>query len=318
MFNNLKAIFSKNIFIFLFILFLMIAPFIFGLFYTRLFTRILIYGITALSLDLLVGYTGMASFGHGAFLGTGAYVVGILSFNGFESAGFAWPLAVFVSVLIATFVGFVSLRTKGMYFIMITMAFAQMFYYFFSSLEKYGGDDGFAMQSRNSLGIIDISDHLIFYYVVFSIFMLILILANFLVKSRFGIVIWGIKQNENKMKSLGYPVFKYKLVCFVIAGGIAGLAGALLANHGQYVSPALLHWTRSGELLVMVILGGLGSLIGPVIGAFTLLIAEEILSGFTKHWMIILGPLLLFVVLYGKKGIYGFINKRESRFYVGS
>jgi branched-chain amino acid transport system permease protein len=309
--SYLKIFFSKKGLLLVFFVFFMITPLIFSQFYTRLFTRILIYGIVALSLDLLVGYTGLVSFGHAAFLGIGAYIVGICSFHGFESAMFTWPLAVIVSALIAAFIGLISLRTKGMYFIMITMAFAQMFYYLFSSFGKYGGDDGFGMWSRNSLGVVDISEHSIFYYVVFLSFTLIFILAHFLVKSKFGRVLHGIKQNEEKMISLGYPVFRYKLVCFVIAGGIAGFAGVLLANHELYLSPALLHWTRSGDLLVMVILGGLGSLIGPVIGAFALLLTEEILSGYTKHWMIILGPLLLLVVLYGKKGIYGFVKKEH-------
>ena len=290
---------------------LLVVPLMFGPFYIRLLSRVLIYGIAALSLDLLVGYTGLVSFGHAAFLGIGAYVVGILSFHGVESALIAWPLAVLVSAATAAFVGFVSLRTRGMYFIMITMAFAQMFYYFFSSLETYGGDDGFAMTARSSLPGFSITDHVVFYYVILLITASVLILAGRLVKSRFGVVLQGIKQNEKKMISLGYPVLKYKLTCFVVAGSLAGLAGVLFANHGLYISPAELHWTRSGDLLVMVILGGIGSLVGPVLGAFTMLLMEEILSAYTKHWMIFLGPLLFLLVLYGKKGIYGFFRKER-------
>jgi branched-chain amino acid transport system permease protein len=301
---------KKGVVLFCLVL-LLIVPLIFGPFYIRLLSRVLIYGMAAMSLDLLVGYTGLVSFGHAAFLGIGAYVVGILCFHGVESALIAWPLAVLVSAVTATVVGLVSLRTRGMYFIMITMAFAQMFYYFFSSLETYGGDDGFAMTARNSFPGFSISDHVIFYYVILSVFGMIFFLAGRLVKSRFGVVLQGIKQNEKKMISLGYPVLKYKLACFVIAGSLTGLAGAFFANHGLYVSPAELHWTRSGDLLVMVILGGIGSLVGPILGAFTLLVAEEILSAYTKHWMIILGPFLLLLVLYAKKGIYGFIRKER-------
>ena len=304
-----KKIFSPRGIIFISLILLLIAPMIFGQFYIRLLTRVLIFGLAALSLDLLVGYTGLVSFGHAAFLGMGTYVVGILAFHGFGSAIIAWPLAVIISAATAAAIGLVSLRTRGMYFIMITMAFSQMFYYFFSSLQQYGGDDGFAMLSRNSLGFIDLNDHSIFYYVVLLGFSLVFFLTRLLVKSQFGTVLSGIKQNEGKMVSLGYPVFQYKLVCFIIAGSIAGLAGAFLANNSQYISPADLYWTRSGDLLVMVILGGIGSLTGPVIGAFALLVTEEILSAYTKHWMIILGPLLLLLVLYGKKGIYGLIKR---------
>jgi branched-chain amino acid transport system permease protein len=309
--NPLKTGFLPKIVICVILIGLLIVPIIFGQFYTRLITRVLIFGLAAISLDLLVGYTGLVSFGHAAFLGIGMYVVGILAFNGFEAAILAWPLAVVISGAVAAFIGFISLRTRGMYFIMITMAFAQMFYYFFSSLTQYGGDDGFAMLSRNSIGELNLNDHTVFYYVVVTGFLIAFYLSRMLVKSRFGFVLKGIKQNEEKMISLGYPVFQYKLVCFVIAGGIAGFAGALLANNAQYISPADIYWTRSGDLLVMVILGGIGSLIGPVIGAFTLLVTEEILSAYTKHWMIILGPLLLILVLYGKKGIYGMIKKER-------
>jgi branched-chain amino acid transport system permease protein len=310
--NPIKKAYSpKAIICILILIGLLIIPMISGQFYTRLITRVLIFGLAAISLDLLVGYTGLVSFGHAAFLGIGMYVVGILAFNGFEAAIVAWPLAVIISATVAAVIGFVSLRTRGMYFIMITMAFAQMFYYFFSSLTQYGGDDGFAMLSRNTIGPINLNDHAIFYYVVLMGFLIVFYLSQLLVKSRFGIVLKGIKQNEKKMISLGYPVFFYKLVCFVIAGGIAGLAGAFLANNALYISPADIYWTRSGDLLVMVILGGIGSLIGPVIGAFSLLVTEEVLSAYTKHWMIILGPLLLILVLYGKKGIYGMINKER-------
>lgn len=309
--NPLKTVFSQKVLIGIIFIFLLIMPVIFGPFYTRLLTRVLIFGLAAISLDLLVGYTGLVSFGHAAFLGVGMYVVGILALNGIETAILAWPLAVIISAAAAAVIGFVSLRTRGMYFIMITMAFAQMFYYFFSSLTQYGGDDGFAMLSRNAMGAINLNDHTVFYYVVVAGFLLVFYMARLLVKSRFGVVLRGIKQNEEKMISLGFPVFHYKLVCFVIAGGVAGLAGALLANNTLYISPADIYWTRSGDLLVMVILGGIGSLIGPVIGAFTLLVTEEILSAYTKHWMIILGPLLLILVLYGKKGIYGMIKKEH-------
>ncbi|RMF91501.1 MAG: branched-chain amino acid ABC transporter permease [Nitrospinota bacterium] len=283
-------------------------------FYTRLFTRIMIYAIVAISLDLILGYGGMVSFGHAAFFGVGAYTVGILSYHGVESGWIAWPLATLLAAGVAFVIGAISLRTSGVYFIMITLAFAQMLYYFFFSLEGYGGDDGLPLWSRNTFGgLIDIENHTVFYYVVFGILGLILFVSHRLVHSRFGMVIRGIRENERRMNSLGFPTFWYKLVCFVIAGGIAGLAGALIANHTLYVSPTLMHWTRSGDIIVMVILGGMGSLIGPLLGATTLLLAEDILSSFTEHWMILLGPLLVLMVLFAKGGIYGLLMGGKKR-----
>jgi branched-chain amino acid transport system permease protein len=277
-------------------------------FYTRLASRILIYALCAVSLDLILGFGGMVSLGHAAFLGIGAYTVGILSQHGVASAWLAWPAAVGLAALAAALIGLVSLRTTGAYFIMITLAFAQMIFYFFSSLESYGGDDGMALWARSSFGaLLDIDNHTVFLYLVLGILVLVLFVIHRLVRSPFGMVIQGIRQNETRMRSMGYATFRYKLVCFIIAGLIAGLAGALLANQDKYVSPALMHWTRSGEIMVMVILGGMGSLLGPVLGAAALLLAEEVLSGYTEHWMILLGPLLIGVVLFAKRGIFGMI-----------
>ena len=279
------------------------------LFYTRLFTRMMIYAIAALSLDLILGYGGMVSFGHAAFFGLGAYTVGILAQNGVESAFVAWPAAILVSVLIAAVIGAISLRTSGVYFIMITLAFAQMLYYFFFSLEQYGGSDGMPLPSRNTLaGLIDIGEHNTFYYLVLVIMLLILFVSRRMVQSRFGMVIQGVRENERRMRSLGFATFRYKLVCFVISAGIAGFAGALIANQTLYISPAFMHWTRSGDILVMVILGGMGSLFGPMLGAISLLLAEEVLSGFTDHWMIFVGPLLIIVGVFARRGIYGLLT----------
>ena len=280
-------------------------------FYTRLASRILIYGLCALSLDLILGYGGMVSFGHAAFLGVGAYTVGILAYHGIGSAWVAWPAAVLVAAISALLVGIISLRTTGAYFIMITLAFAQMFYYFFASLDTYGGDDGMAMATRNSFGsILDVSGNTAFFYLVLAILLGVLFLSSRLVNSHFGMVIRGSRENEQRMQSIGFATFRYKLVCFVIAGAVAGLAGALLANQSSYISPALLHWTRSGDIMIMVILGGMGSLIGPIFGAIGLLAAEEVLSQYTHHWMIIMGPLLIAVVLFAKGGIWGALVKK--------
>ena len=279
----------------------------------RLASRIFIYALCALSLDLILGYGGMVSLGHAAFFGVGAYTVGILSHHGIHSAWLAWPAAMGLSAVAAVVIGWVCLRTAGVYFIMITLAFTQMIYFFLSSLSAYGGDDGMAVASRNTFGhFFSIQDPVVFYYLVLGILLLALLVCSRLVNSRFGVVVRGIKENERRMRSIGFPVLRYKLVCFVVAGALAGLAGVLIANQSLYISPALVHWTRSGDILVMVILGGLGTLIGPILGAACLLLAEEILSGYTQHWMIILGPLLILVVLLGKSGLYGLIRRRAS------
>jgi branched-chain amino acid transport system permease protein len=194
-----------------------------------------------------------------------------------------------------------------MHFIMITLAFAQMLYYFFVSLEAYGGDDGISLFSRNTFAGLDLADDKQFYYLCLAALAAFLFFSYRLVHSRFGMVIRGCRENERRMRSLGFPTFRYRLVCFVIAGAGAGLAGALIANQTEYVSPGLMHWTRSGEILVMVLLGGMGTLFGPVLGAATLLLLEEILSIYTEHWMVCLGPFLILVVLFAKRGIYGLI-----------
>jgi branched-chain amino acid transport system permease protein len=287
-----------------------------------LFSRILIYALAAVSLDLMLGFGGMVSLGHAAFVGIGAYVIAILSLHGFEgtpviswpmtitgseSALLLWPAAVVLSSGAAAVIGALSLRTSGMHFIMITLAFAQMLYYFFVSLEVYGGDDGLSLFTRNTLPGVDLGDDRQFYYLCLAALAAFLFLSWRLIHSRFGMVIRGCRENERRMKSLGFAAFRYRLVCFVIAGAGAGLAGALIANQTEYVSPGLMHWTRSGQILVMVLLGGMGTLFGPVLGAATLLLLEELLSIYTEHWMVYLGPFLILVVLFAKRGIYGVI-----------
>ena len=291
-----------------------------------LFSRILIYALAAVSLDLILGFGGMVSLGHAAFFGIGAYVVGIFAFhsiegapilswpiqiNGHESGLIVWPVALLLSAICAAVIGALSLRTSGMHFIMITLAFAQMLYYFFVSLEAYGGDDGLSLFSRNTLPGIDLSRDIPFYYVSLAFLTGFLFLSHRIVHSRFGMAIRGSRENDRRMQALGFPTYRYKLVCFIIAGAGAGLAGALIANQTEYVSPGLMHWTRSGEILVMVLLGGMGTLFGPVLGAATFLLLEEILAIYTEHWMVYLGPFLIFVVLFARRGLYGLIVGRE-------
>jgi len=289
-----------------------------------LFTRILILAMAAVSLNLIMGYGGMVSFGHAAYIGIGGYVVGIMAKEGINSGFVQWPLAILASGLFALGVGALCLRTRGVYFIMITLAFAQMIYFVAIGLDRYGGDDGLTIYQRSQFGgAVDLSNKTLFYYLCFALLLASVYLVWRIVNSRFGMVIQGARSNERRMRAIGFPTFHYKLVCFVVAGVICGLAGVLLANHTDFISPAVMHWTRSGDLIVMAVLGGMGSVIGPVIGAVALLVLEETLPYlieivgrlFTKsdistareYWQLILGPMLLLIVLFARGGIDGLL-----------
>jgi len=293
-------------------------------FMMTLFTRIVILAIAAVSLNLIMGFGGMVSFGHAAYLGIGGYVIGILAKEGINSGLVQWPLALLFSGLFALGVGALSLRTRGVYFIMITLAFAQVVYYVANGLDRYGGDDGLTIQRRSEFsGLIDLSNRTIFYYLCLALLLATVYLVWRMVNSRFGRVIQGARSNDRRMQAIGFPTFRYRLTCFVIAGVLCGLSGVLLANHTNFISPALMHWTRSGDLIVMAVLGGMGSVFGPVIGAVALLVLEEalpLLIGFASHivtgkevaaakeyWQLILGPMLLLIVLYARGGIDGLI-----------
>jgi len=279
-------------------------------FVLTLFTRIVILAMAAVSLNLILGFGGMMSFGHAAYLGIGGYAVGILAFEGVPSGFVQWPVALAASALFALVIGALSLRTRGVYFIMITLAFAQMAYYVVAGLARYGGDDGLTIQKRSQfVAPLNLSDKVQFYYVCLALLFASLYLVGRLVNSRFGMVIQGARSNDTRMRAIGFPTYRYKLVCFVIAGTLCGLAGVLLANHTDFVSPAVMYWTRSGDLIIMVVLGGMGSVIGPVFGAIALLVLEEVLSGITEYWQIILGPLLLLVVLFARGGIDGLLGR---------
>jgi branched-chain amino acid transport system permease protein len=283
-------------------------------FYLDLFRRMMIFAIAAVSLDLILGYGGMVSFGHAAYLGIGAYAVGIPAFYGVENGWLQWGLAIAASALAAVVIGAISLRTSGVSFIMITLAFAQMLYYLGISLETYGGDNGMRLAGRSRFGgPIDLREPAVFYYVVLALLVLLLVLGRRLVASRFGMVIRAAKSNEARARAIGFSPFPYKLTAFVIAGGTGGLAGALLANQTEYLTPDFMHWTRSGEIMFMVILGGMGTLFGPVIGAVVLLLLEDLLSALTAHWQIILGPILILVVLFAKRGLFGLVAGVETR-----
>jgi branched-chain amino acid transport system permease protein len=294
-------------------------------FYIGQFRRILIFAIAAISLDLILGYGGMISLGHAAFLGVGAYVVGILNFHAQEETWLlgvipgtfepliTWPAAMLVAAALAFVIGAISLRTSGVYFIMITLAFAQMVYYVFVSLETYGGDDGLRFRGGDTLaGMIDLGDDVTYYYVVLVALLTVLYLGRRLVKARFGRVIEGCRENERRMRALGFPSYRYKLAAFTIAGAVAGLAGALFATNESFISPSIMHWTRSGDLIIMVILGGMGTLYGPLIGAVTFLLLEKFLPDYTQHWQIVFGPILVLIVLFAKRGVFGWLLPRHG------
>jgi branched-chain amino acid transport system permease protein len=261
----------------------------------------------------LIGYGNMISFGHAVYIGIGAYTVGIFAYYEIYDGFIQWPVGLAVSALVALVFGAISLRTRGVYFIMITLALAQMVYFLGVSVDEYGADDGLVIDVRSEFaGLVDLEEGIALYYVVFVFLLLTIFAVHRLVNSRFGVVIRGAKSNEARLHALGFPVYRYKLTGFVIAGVICGLAGLLLGNFTNFVNPDMMHWTRSGELIFMVVLGGLGSLFGPVLGAFVFLLLEELLSDFTTHWQIIFGPFLVLVVLFLRGGIDSLLGRRSD------
>lgn len=282
-------------------------------FYVGLATRVLVFALAASSLNLILGFGGMVSFGHAAFLGIGAYSVAILMQNGIASAWIAWPLAILLTALVSLLIGWISLRTQGVYFIMITLAFAQMLYYLIISLKAYGGDDGLSLAARSSVGWgVDLSSDVHLYYLSLGALAMAMVFMVRLLNARFGHALQAIRENEVRMTALGFAVFRYKLAAFTLAGAVAGLAGVLFANLNGFVSPAMMQWSQSGMLMMMVILGGVGHLYGGVIGAIAFLLLEEFLSHYTMHWQLGLGAVLLGVVLFAPNGITSLL-KRKAR-----
>jgi branched-chain amino acid transport system permease protein len=286
-------------------------------FYIDLVRRIMIFAIAAVSLNLILGYGGMVSFGHAAYLGIGGYSVAIFAFYGVNSGPLQWAVAVGASALVALAIGAVSIRTSGVYFIMITLAFTQMLYYLGISIEEYGGDDGIRLKTRSQFPLVDLNDPLQFYYVVLALLLLSVFIVHRLVNSRFGMVLRAARSNEARALALGFSPYRYRLTAFVIAGAMGGLAGALLVNQVNFLTPEYMHWTRSGEIMFMVILGGMGSSAGPVLGSFAFLLLEDVLSNWRdprwigEHWQVILGPLLVLAVLFFRRGLAGIFAKHE-------
>ena len=283
-------------------------------YYMNLFARLMIWAIAAISLNLILGYGGLISFGHALYLGIGAYAVGICSYYDINNIFIQVPIALGVATIISFVFGGISLRTRGVYFIMITMALTQMIYYLSISIEEYGSDDGLIIYVRSEFGtnIINLDNPFHRYYLIFLVMVGCLYLTYRLIHSRFGYVIRGAKSNELRMEVIGHSTFRYRLVCFMIAGVMCTLAGVLSANVEKFVSPDVMHWTRSGELIFMVVLGGMASILGPLTGAMAFWLISEILARFTEHWHIIFGPFLILVVLLSPRGIDGMLSKRGS------
>jgi branched-chain amino acid transport system permease protein len=289
-----------------------------GGFYIDLVRRIMIFAIAAISLNLILGYGGLVSFGHAAYLGVGGYAVAIFAFYGVNDGLLQWSVAIGASALVAAAIGAVSIRTSGLYFIMITLAFTQMLYYLGISIEEYGGDDGIRLKTRSVLPLVDLNDPLQFYYLVLALTLASAYLVHRIVNSRFGMALRAAKSNEARALAIGFSPYRYRLTAFVIAGAMCGLAGALLVNQVNFLTPEYMHWTRSGDIMFMVILGGMGTSSGPLLGSFALLLLEDVLSNWHtprwigEHWQVILGPLLVLAVIFFRRGLAGLFEKRRD------
>lgn len=289
-------------------------------FWNDLAMRIMLLGIAAMGLNLVLGYGGMVSFGHAAFIGIGAYCVGISQYYGLMDGWLHILFALLACGITGLIIGVLALRTSGIYFIMITLGFAQMLFFLFVSLENFGGDDGMSID-RAEFGIIDLYEPLRLYFLIWGVLVLVGVMLMVIVRSRFGVTLQAIKSNEMRVEAMGLVPLHYKLVSYVMSAMICGLAGALFASWQEYVSPDIMHWTRSGELMIIIILGGLGTLAGPIIGAIVFLLLEEflplmletLLPAYAENWMIIFGPLLVLVVLFGRGGLVGLINRIIDR-----
>jgi branched-chain amino acid transport system permease protein len=277
-------------------------------FYVGMLTRILILAIFAMSLDLLIGFTGLVSFGHAAFYGVGAYAFAIA----FQDAGVihlwqALPLSLAAAALAALVIGWISIRTSGIYFIMITLAFAQMFFYFFFESPRFGGDDGIFLFLKpvltvGSQDLLKLEKENNFYYLTLTCLVLAYLCLVMILRAPFGRVITAIRANEHRVRALGYATNRYKLVSFVLAGTLAGLAGFLEATHTGYINPAYMSWHESGVVIAIVILGGMGTLYGPIIGAFIVVLLQNFLPELTSHWQLLFGGILIAVVLFLPNG----------------
>ncbi len=298
---------------------LAIFPWVGESFYVSLVMRMMILGIFAMSLDLLIGYTGLVSFGHAAFFGLAGYLLAIVTpDSGPVSIWYALPVCLLGTALAALVIGWFSVRTSGIYFIMLTLAFAQMLFYFFNENTELGGSDGIFIFFKPSVNfgdfiLLDLDNHHTFYYFVLVSLVGSYLLLRMFLRSPFGQVIRGIRANEARTRALGFSTFRYKLVSFVIAGTLAGFAGFLEGMHTGIVSPAHLGWHESGTVMMMVILGGIGTLYGPVMGAFAMVFLQDWFQEVTEHWLLLMGGFVIAVVLFLPNGIAGLIQQISQR-----
>ena len=282
-------------------------------FYIDLMARVMIFSIAAMSLDFILGYGAMISFGHALYLGLGTYAVGILAYYEFTNGWLQLLVCISGTAIIAFIMGLISLRTSGIYFIMITFALAQMFYFLGISLEAYGGDDGLPIDSRSEFfSFFDLNEAWNMYYLILGTLTVTTIVLWKIINSRFGMVVRGSHSNDDRMQAIGFPTMKYRLTAFVIAGVVCGLAGFLLGNLTEFLTPEYMHWFRSGELMIMVMVGGMGTLFGPLFGAFAYIMMEDFLAHFTEYWQFYFGPILILLVLFAKQGLWGMLPGRED------
>ena len=275
-----------------------------------LVTRMMILALAAISLDFILGYGGLVSFGHAAFIGIGAYVTGIMITEGQTDAFVILPVVIGVSASFAFLTGMVCLRTSGVYFIMITLAFGQMVYFAASSLSAYGGDDGLTLWEGAVLFGSDVlSDDRGLFYVTLAVLIAGFLLAQALIGSRFGRVLRAARENETRTATLGFDVFRVRLTAYLIAGVLAGIAGFLLTCQAEFVSPSAMAWQRSGELIIMVVLGGMGTRNGALLGAIAFVLLEHLLSDITHDWKLIFGPFLVVVVLFSRGGLSALLQR---------
>lgn len=296
-------------------------------YYITLATKVIILGIAGVGLNLALGYGGLISFGHAAFFGIGGYVAAIMSYHalneellfeiplaisGSSEMLIIWPLAIVISAFFSLLIGLLSLRTSGVYFIMITLAFAQMLYYFSISWPSYGGEDGLSMHMRNTLPFINTMNPLNFFLICLAWFFIAIFITSKLINSPYGMALQATKQNEERVKSVGIETFKVKLIVFVFSGAITGLAGSLYADLNRFVSPSMLNWHTSGEIMVFVILGGIARLYGPLLGAAFFIILEQTLGLYTENWQFWLGLILILEIIFARSGIIGLFDKKNK------
>jgi branched-chain amino acid transport system permease protein len=274
-------------------------------FFITFFARVLVYSLAACALNIVLGYGGLVSFGHAMFIGVGGYAVGILSDAGIGNGWVHLAVCVGASGVLAWLVGLVCLRTTGIGFIMITLAFSQMFYFLMVSLTMYGGDDGLNIYESSDFGLFVLDGSLPVYWAAWGLLLALALCLNQLRHSPFGMVLRASHLNPRRVNAFGYSVFRVRLIAYVASGIVTGLAGFLLANLTAFAVPSYIAWQVSGELIVMIVIGGIGLVTGPILGAFVFLVMEDVLKGLSTHWMLFMGPIIVLIALAARTQFSG-------------